>query len=135
MPFFSINNIKISGVAAAVPKNSKSNWDYELLSESEKKLLTKTTGVEERRVAPKGLTTSDLCFEAAEKLIQDLSWRKEEIEVLIFLSQSRDYYLPATSIILQDRLGLSKSCMAFDIGLLSSSTDTQRRKISSKDGA
>jgi 3-oxoacyl-[acyl-carrier-protein] synthase-3 len=117
MASFSINNVKVSGIAAAVPKKSISNWDYELLSETEKKLLIKTTGVESRRIANEADTTSDLYFEAARKLVTELAWEKEEIEVLIFLSQSRDYYLPATSIILQDRLGLSKSCMAFDIGL------------------
>jgi len=117
MPFFSINNIQVSGIAAAVPKEIESNWDYDLLTDSEKKLLIKTTGVEERRISPKGLTTSDLCYKAAEKLIQELTWQKEDIQIIIFLSQSRDYYLPATSIILQDRLGLSKNCMAFDIGL------------------
>ena len=117
MPFFSINNVQVSGIAAAVPKNEVSNWDYDLLSESEKKLLIKTTGVESKRIADEGVATSDLCFEAAEKLISDLKWKKEDVQVVIFLSQSRDYYLPATSIILQDRLGLSKSCMAFDIGL------------------
>jgi len=117
MAFFSINNIQVSGIAAAVPKNKVSNWDYDLLSDSEKKLLIKTTGVETKRIVNKGNTTSDLCYEAAEKIIKELAWKKEEIQVVIFLSQSRDYYLPATSIILQDRLGLSKSCMAFDIGL------------------
>jgi len=117
MAFFSINNVKVSGIAAAVPKNKVSNWDYDLLSESEKKLLIKTTGVESKRVVSEGVATSDLCYSAAEKLISDLKWNKDEIQVIIFLSQSRDYYLPATSIILQDRLGLSKSCMAFDIGL------------------
>lgn len=117
MPNFSIHNVKISAIGAAVPKQSESNWDYELLSESEKRLLIKTTGVEKRRVAPKGMTTSDLCFEAAEKVISELGWKRNEIEALVFLSQSRDYYLPATSIILQDRLGLSTTCMAFDIGL------------------
>jgi len=64
-----------------------------------------------------GMATSDLCFAAAEKLLKKLDWKKAEIEILIFVSQSTDYYLPATSIILQDRLGFPKSCMAFDIGL------------------
>lgn len=117
MPFFSTNKVKVSGISAAVPKNSESNWDYDHLTEPEKKLLIKTTGVENRRLAVKGMATSDLCCEAAEKLITDLNWKKSEIQLLIFLSQSRDYYLPQTSTILQDRLGLSTSCMAFDVGL------------------
>ncbi len=117
MAFFSIQDIAVQGIAAAVPANVKSNWDYELLTESEKKLLIKTTGVEERRMVTPGMATSDLCFAATEKLLEKLKWQKEEIEILIFVSQSTDYYLPATAIILQNRLGLPKSCMAFDIGL------------------
>ena len=50
-------------------------------------------------------------------MIADLSWNKEEIEALIFVSQTADYVLPATSCILQDRLGLSKECYASDIAL------------------
>lgn len=117
MAFFSIPDIAIRGIAAAVPSQVISNWDYELLSESEKKLLVKTTGVEERRMAPAGMATSDLCFAAAQKLLHRLQWNSNEVELLVFVSQSSDYYLPATSVILQDRLGLSKNCMAFDIGL------------------
>lgn len=117
MPFFTIHDVAIRGIAAAVPKSRKSNWDYDKIGDSDKKLLIKTTGVENRRVAPKGMTTSDLCFQGAEKVLSELNWKRDEIDVVIFLSQSRDYYLPATSIILQNRLGLSTSCMALDIGL------------------
>lgn len=117
MACFTINNIKVAGIAAAVPRQEVSNYDYDRLTGQEKKLLIKTTGVENRRVAPKGMATSDLCFEAAGQLLEKLEWKRDEVQLLIFLSQSRDYYLPATAIILQDRLGLSKSCVAFDIGL------------------
>lgn len=117
MAFFTVQHSAIRGISAAVPKNTESNWDYTLLSETEKKLLIKTTGVEFRRRSIDGMTTSDLCFGAAKKLLADLQWDPSEIGILIFVSQSSDYYLPATAIILQDRLGLPKSCMAFDIGL------------------
>jgi len=117
MAQFSIDGIRLSGLAAAVPKTVVSNADYEFLTERERRLLIKTTGVEQRRVAPVGMTTSDMCFAAAEALLKKLKWQKDEVEILVFLSQSRDFYLPATSIVLQDRLGLPKTCMAFDIGL------------------
>jgi 3-oxoacyl-[acyl-carrier-protein] synthase-3 len=117
MAIFSISNVKFSGVSACVPKGKASNDNYDLLSEKERHMLIKTTGIEERRVAREGVTTSDLCFDAAEKLIQELQWNKEEIELLIFVSQSRDYILPATAIILQDRLGLPKTTIAFDLSL------------------
>ena len=117
MAFFNVNNVAIKGLSGAVPKNVVSNKDYSLLSEKERKLLIKTTGIEERRLATSGITTSDLGFSAAESLLRDLKWSSDEIDVLIFVSQSPDYYLPATAIILQNRLGISKDAMAFDIGL------------------
>ena len=117
MASFSISGVSIVGMAAAVPKNSESNWDCELIPEKDRKMLIKTTGVETRRIVPEGMTTSDLCFEATDKLLNELKWKREEITLLVFVSQSSDYYLPATAVILQDRLGLPKSCLAFDIGL------------------
>lgn len=117
MAFLTVNNVKISGLSACVPANSESNYDYKLLSSSEQDLLIKTTGIEKRRVAFTGVTTSDLCVKAAEKLLCDLEWRKEEIGLLIFVSQSRDYFLPSTSIVIQNRMNLPTSCMAFDVAL------------------
>ena len=117
MAIFELQHIALSGIAAAVPKQTESNWEYDAITEAERKLLIKTTGVEERRVVNDTTTTSDLCAEAARQLLEKTNTSKEEIEVLIFVSQSCDYYLPATAITLQDRLGLSKNTVALDIGL------------------
>ena len=76
-----------------------------------------TTGIKERRKSSKEITSSDLCLYAAEKLISDLGWSKEEIEALVLVTQTPDYILPATSCILQERLGLSKECYTLDISL------------------
>jgi len=117
MALFSVPAVRVAGISTAVPKKEISNWDYDLISIDERKLLIQTTGVEKKRIVENGTTTSDLCFAAAEKLISELGWKKNEIEIVIFLSQSRDYFIPSTSTILQDRLGLSKNCITFDVGL------------------
>ncbi len=117
MAIFSSSNVSIKGIAACVPKKFESNNDYTHIDEDERKLLIKTTGIEFRRVVEKGISGSDVCYEAAEKLIQDLNWDKSEIELLIYVSQSKDYFAPSTATILQDRLGLPKSTIAFDSGL------------------
>jgi len=104
-------------MAAAVPKKEVSNLNYKWISVKERNQVVKMIGVEKRHIAEKGQTTSDLCFAAANKLLDDLGWDRNEIQALIFVSQSMDYIIPATSPILQDRLGLPKSCMALDIGL------------------
>jgi 3-oxoacyl-[acyl-carrier-protein] synthase-3 len=118
MAFFSVENIRIKGIGAAVPKKEVSNWDYTYISESDRKLLIKTTGVEKRRIiGDSGVTETDLAKAAAEELLAKTNTSKDDIEILVFVSQTPDYFLPASSILLQNRLGLKKSCMAFDINL------------------
>lgn len=117
MALFSFGNVAFRGVSAAVPKAIERNADYSLLTEKEINLLVKTTGVLEKRRAPKNCCTSDYCLEAARKLLVDLGWKASEVELLIFVSQSRDYFLPSTAIILQQKLGLPNTSLAFDVGL------------------
>jgi len=74
-------------------------------------------GIVERRFADENTCASDLCFAAAEKLIVDNNIDRSEIDLLVFISQTPDYRMPATSIILQNRLQLSSTTMAFDINL------------------
>jgi 3-oxoacyl-[acyl-carrier-protein] synthase-3 len=115
MSLFHVKGAEIKGISAAVPKDIISNRDYELITPEEREILIKTTGIEKRHIALHGETTGDLCYAAAEKLIADLNWKKDEIDLIVFVSQSPDYFLPATSIILQNRLGLSKTTAAFDV--------------------
>ena len=117
MALFKIENISIDGIAACVPKTVLKTEDYTYISESERKIFEDGTGIKQRRVASEKTCTSDMCFAATKKLLRDTNTLEDEINVLIFVSQSPDYFLPATSIILQDRLGLSKNTIAFDINL------------------
>ena len=120
MAFLEFKNVRIAGIAAGVPKNVVSNYTLkqgeDISADYTPEAFVEATGVKERRCSDT-LTTSDLSFAAAEKLIAELGWDKKEIEALIFVSQSADYFLPATACILQDRLGLSKDCYAEDVAL------------------
>lgn len=117
MAFLEFKNIRIAGVAAGVPKNViKNEGDVLQSNDYDAAAFVELTGVKERHFSL-DLTTSDLCLSAAEQLIKDLNWDKKEIEALIFVSQTADYILPATSCILQDKLGLSKECYCDDSAL------------------
>ncbi len=117
MALFEIPDVRIAGLSACVPKKSLSNHDYNWITQKERDQLIQMIGVETRHVAEPGQTTSDLCFQAAEQLLDKLGWERGEINLLVFVSQSRDYIIPSTSAILQDRLKLPKTCMAIDINL------------------
>lgn len=112
------NGVGITAMAGAVPKNIVKNLEYTtFFNEQDVQEIVEKTGIFERRFAPEGMCASDLCFAAAEQLISDNKIDKSEIDLLIFISQTADFRMPATAILLQDRLGLSKSTMAFDISL------------------
>ena len=117
MAVFSVNNIALRGMAACVPVNAESNKDYDWISAEDRELLIKTTGVLNRRIVPEHTFASDMCAVAAEKLLQSLGWSPSDIDIVVFVSQSKDYILPSSATILQDRLGLPKTALAFDVPL------------------
>lgn len=117
MAIFELQNIEIKGLVASIPSQVVSNLEYTILSEKERQLFVKTTGINERRIVRNGQCASDLCFEAAQKLLQKLDWEPQSIELLVFVTQTPDYITPATAITLQQRLGLPPQCLAFDINL------------------
>lgn len=118
MAIIEYKGVGITAMAAAVPTNVINNYEYttHFPAEEVKEVVDKI-GVFERRFADENTCSSDLCYAAAEKLICDNNIDRSEIDLLIFISQTPDYRMPATSIILQHRLCLSDSCVAFDINL------------------
>lgn len=119
MSILHFNNVGITALAACVPKRVIDNFHYDLdiWSEDEVRKVVEKVGVFERRFADDNTCSSDLCCAAAERLFEDNQVDRNEIDLLVFLSQTPDYRMPATSILLQDRLGLPMSTMAFDISL------------------
>lgn len=110
-----INNIQIKGISTCVPKNVELNEAYPFFIEGEADKVINSTGIKKRHIAPEDVTASDLCLQAAEELISNLNWDKDQIDLLIFVSQSHDYILPATSCVLQGKLNLPVTCACFDI--------------------
>ncbi|MBS1637141.1 MAG: ketoacyl-ACP synthase III [Bacteroidetes bacterium] len=115
--FNTIHHVALKGLSVCVPSKVERTMDYNWISEEERAMFIRNTGVEEKRTAGKGMATSDLCERSANALIEKLGWERNSIDVLIFVSQSPDYFLPATSAILQNKLQLKKDLVAFDVNL------------------
>jgi 3-oxoacyl-[acyl-carrier-protein] synthase III len=86
-----------------------SDWSVEKIEEK--------VGISVRRIAASNECASDIGVRAAEKLFASEVCRREDIDYLLFCTQSPDYFLPTTACIMQDRLGLPKSCGALDFNL------------------
>lgn len=114
----SVKGVRLVGIASAVPDIVVDNETLSgLFGAAEIKKIINSTGIKSRRIAPKCMCTSDMCLAAAEKLIEEAGWDRSSIDTLIFVTQTPDYILPATSCSLHGRLGLDKSCNAFDVNL------------------
>lgn len=81
------------------------------------KRLKKTIGLKQRRVVSDGVCTSDLCVKSAQKIFESGLVSKQDIECVILVTQTGDYIAPSSAIIIQDRLGLPTSTLAYDINL------------------
>lgn len=116
MAFLKIDKTSIAGIAAAVPSVVKEIVEQECFSSREEAERTRDlTHVERTRIVQDGVCCSDLCYEAADKLLEQLGWDRKEVDAIVYVALSRDYLTPPTSCILQERLGLTKECMAFDL--------------------
>jgi 3-oxoacyl-[acyl-carrier-protein] synthase-3 len=113
-----IEGFRVAGVATCVPSRAVNNTSDALgFDPGEVRKVVAMAGVQERRVVDDGVTSADLCFEAAEQLLQRLGWERDSVTGLILVTQSPDYFLPSTSSMLHYWLGLSDQCAAFDVGL------------------
>lgn len=110
-------NVRVRGVAAAVPVGIRTLADdAALFDAAEIQKVSASIGVVQRHVSP-SLTTADLCQAAAERLLAQAQCAAADVDALIFVSQTPDYPLPATSCCLQARLGLATECAALDVNL------------------
>lgn len=112
-----IRGARLAGIAATVPARRQPISETRYGTEADRRKFSETTGIEERRLVAPGQCTSDLAAVAAERLLDDLGWERSSIELLILVTQTPDYALPATAVTLQDRLGLPRSCAAWDMNL------------------
>ena len=118
MATINYNNVGIRAISACIPRQIVYNKDLGyLIPEEEIEKTISNIGVVERRIVDDGVCASDLCFKAALQLMEDNDIAPESIDVLLFMSQTSDYRIPATAPILQHRLGLSIDTLCLDLTL------------------
>lgn len=113
--------MKISGMAAAVSNFQQSLEECAADARAPKDFnlakFVKSTGVKGRYLCLEHQTPSDFCVAAAEQMLTEKGIDRDEIGVLIYVTQSPDYRSPATACVMQHRLGITKDCVAFDLNM------------------
>ncbi len=120
MPKAIFHKSRITGVVTAVPPNRRS-IDDEIEQyggdRAQIERIKKTIGLRERYVVDENTTSADLCERAAFALLGDCGAAVDSIDGVIMVTQTPDYFQPATACVLHGRMGMKEDCAAFDVNL------------------
>lgn len=107
---------ELHAVAAVIPAKHLTLLDFagEFGEETLKKIET-LTGIEEVTIAEEGMTSGDYCCAAAKILFTELGVQAEDIESLVYVTETPDHIIPATAPIIQDKLGISNDTINLDL--------------------
>ena len=109
-------NASIKAISYFLPQQVLTNTDLcVLFPELNEELVWKSSGIKYRHISADDEIGSDIAFHAAENFFSEHDVKKEDIDFLLFCTEGLDYKAPATSCILQHRLGFSKTCGTLDI--------------------
>jgi 3-oxoacyl-[acyl-carrier-protein] synthase-3 len=105
---------KISALGTYVPPRLLTNTDLEKMVETSNEWIIERTGIRQRHIVDKGVATSDLAIEAANKALQERGIPATEIEAIFVGTVTPDMIFPATACIVQDKIG-AKGAWGYDI--------------------
>lgn len=106
---------KITGVGKYLPPKVIKNKDIETLMNTNDEWIQQRTGIQERRWAEPGITTTSMGAEAAKAAIKDAGKAPDDIDAIIFATLSSDYFFPGCGVLLQRELKLKKTIPALDV--------------------
>jgi 3-oxoacyl-[acyl-carrier-protein] synthase-3 len=114
---FSLPAPRLAGLVSALPAHSEANADLagRFGAETIAKIIA-ATGIERRPIA-RTETVGELGTLAARHLLARLDWAPETVDLVVVVTQTPDYPMPATACLLQNALGLAKATAAFDLSL------------------
>lgn len=127
---FVFKNKRISGILTILPKKVvtfEEEMDNYNFSPAKCMKLKLAMGYKEHRLAERGQCSSDFCIYGLQYLFENGLLKKEDIDALLFVSQSPDYFMPPTSNIIQGHFGLktdmicldiNQGCAGFEVGLI-----------------
>lgn len=104
----------IAGLGYFVPEKTLTNKDLEKLVDTSDEWIRTRTGISERRIAEKGVGTSLLAAQAAEKALKSAGIKADEIDLIIAATSTPDMPLPSTACFIQQKIGAKKAA-AFDL--------------------
>ena len=108
----------IKHITYYLPSNTVSNLDLEKeFPEWESKKIFNKLGIEKRHIASEHETSTDLAISSARKLFHQYKIDPNEIDFILFCTQSPDYFLPTSACVIQNSLKIPSSSGALDFNM------------------
>lgn len=115
---FKYKNKRITGVLTVIPQNYKT-FDEEMenyqADVKRTKRLKMVMGYDRHHLVEPGVCISDLAVFGFEYLFNKGDLDKDDIDALVLVTQSPDYFMPGTSHVIHGRLGLKSDVFCLDI--------------------
>jgi 3-oxoacyl-[acyl-carrier-protein] synthase III len=121
-----MRHARLIGTGAHLPEREVTNDDLARRMPEHAEALGKlaaATGIEKRWYVPDDWATSDLALPAARQALEDAGIAPEDLGLIVLGTDSPDYLTPATSTVLQEKLG-AKNAGTFDVGCACASFPT-----------
>lgn len=107
-------SVGIVGTGSYVPEKVLTNADLEKMVDTNNEWIVSRTGIKERHIAAPETPVSELCYQAAQKALEDAKVSPEEVDLIIIPTVTADYAFPSTACLVAERLGAKKAA-AFDL--------------------
>lgn len=108
-------NARILGTGSYLPEKIVSNDDLSKIVETDDEWIFSRSGIRNRHIAAEDQATSDLALIAAKNALEAANIAPEELGGIIVATTTPDLTFPSTAAILQAKLGIETTCMAFDV--------------------
>lgn len=112
---YDVDQFRIESIIAAYPKTVLDLFN----PEPDKRVarIARSIGIFEKRICTQGLIFTDLCIGAIHETMERNNHTPDDIDAIIVCTQSSEYLIPGTAVLLQDLCGFSKNTLAFDVNL------------------
>jgi 3-oxoacyl-[acyl-carrier-protein] synthase III len=120
-PLPALKKVKISSLGTYLPPRLLTNSDLERMVNTTNEWILSRVGIRERHIVDKGVATSDLAVQAANKVLAQRGLTPNDLDAIIVATVTPDMLFPSTACLVQHKLGaehawgfdLSAACSGF----------------------
>ena len=110
-----MSSARIIGTGSYLPEYILTNAELEKRVDTSDEWIVSRTGIRERHIAAEGETTSDLATAAGRAALEAAGITPNQLDLILVATTTPDFIFPSVACLVQQKLGITNACPAFDI--------------------